>query len=333
MSSTKNEQRFSLESGPEHDALAEFRADVRSGLSANPKHLSCRFLYDERGSELFEEICRQPEYYPTRTEASILRGASKEIAERFETPPRLIELGSGSAEKTIYLIEALIETHGELLFEPIDISPTALEASAEGLLAEFPELEVRAIAAEYVEGLQRLSREDGAERSPWLVAWLGSSLGNFHRKDATAFMVELRNEMHPGDGLLLGIDARKEADVLEAAYDDAAGVTAAFMRNLFSRANRELGANFDPDAFDHRAVYNDDEGRVEMSLVSREDAQVRIEDLDLDVEFRAGEAIHMENSYKYSQSEVEALARDTGMTIAQQWADDRDRFRLVLLEL
>lgn len=338
MTSTRNQarltgqaKRFTLLGGQATDDDDEFAHDVRTGLEGTRKSLSCRFLYDERGSKLFEEICEQPEYYPTRVEAEILERIAPELAATFEEPPRLVELGSGSAEKTQHLIRALIERHGSLVFEPIDISRTALEDSAELLLEEFDDLEVRAIAAEYVPGLQLLAESDQEQRTPWLVAWLGSSIGNFHRADAVAFLRELRQELRPEDSLLIGFDMRKEPAVLEAAYDDAAGVTSAFIGNLLVRVNSEFDADFEPDRFRYRAHYNKDLGRVEMSLISTCAQQVKVPALNLEVAFDEGEVIHIENSHKYSESEIEELAAKSGLRVAQHWSDEQNRFRVVLL--
>jgi len=322
-----------LTAGPELDTRPEFLEDVRAGLCAERKRLSCRYLYDERGSKLFERICEQPEYYPTRLEAEILERIAPELAALFDEPPRLVELGSGSAEKTRLVIEALIARHGSLLFEPIDISRSALELSSQGLLEEFPELEVHAIASEYVAGLHALSEECEISPAPWLVAWLGSSIGNFHRTAAADFLRRLRNELRPADFLLVGVDMRKDASVLEAAYDDEAGVTRAFMKNLLLRMNRELGAEFDPDAFRYEATYDEELGRVEMHLLSERAQRVLITSLGLEVDFAAGEAVHLENSYKYSGEEIEALAKSAGFEVRRHWDDGEDRFREVLLAL
>ncbi len=332
MMSGSSEGRFTLIQGPEMDTNRAFRDDVRSGLLARSKRMSCRFLYDDRGSKLFEEICTQPEYYPTRVEASILERVAPKIVSTIDAPPHLIELGSGSAEKTRFLIEALIERHGSLVFEPIDISRAALEESAAGLLEQFPGLIVRAIAAEYITGLELLAQEAGSSESPRLVAWLGSSIGNFERRDAVTFLGALRQSLLPADRILLGIDLRKDAAVLNAAYDDAAGTTGRFIKNLLVRINRELGGNFDLECFRYQARYDEEQGAVEMSLICERPCQVMIPELGLDIHFTAGESIHMEDSYKYSATEIEALARDAGFLVQECWEDDRHYFREVLLE-
>ncbi|MFT7667611.1 MAG: L-histidine N-alpha-methyltransferase [Planctomycetota bacterium] len=328
-----NMERFSLTRGPSSDSRTDFEDDVRAGLTREVKELGCRHLYDERGSQLFDEICVQPEYYPTRVEAKILEQIAPKLARRFGKRPRLIELGAGSSTKTRFLIDALIREHSKLIFEPIDISPTAIEEGCAELLASFPDLEVRAIAAEYVTGLKLLAQAGDAREDPWLISWLGSSIGNFHRVDAASFLSELRKQLSPGDGLLVGIDMRKEKAVLEAAYDDAAGVTGLFMGNLLVRINAELGGEFDPEGFGYRAHYNEELGRVEMSLSSKHACKVAIRDLDLVVDFEVGEAIHMENSYKYSPLEIESLATMSGLRVAELWSDEQGRFSEVLFEL
>jgi dimethylhistidine N-methyltransferase len=306
--------------------------DVRRGLTSAPKFLSCRYLYDARGSALFERICAQPEYYPTRVEASIMRRSAPELAARFGSPPRLIELGSGSAEKTRFLIEALIARHGSVVFEPIDISRAALEQSARLLLADYPALEVRAVAAEYVPGLHLLSELEGRSEAPHLVVWLGSSIGNFDRPAAARFLAALGEELRPQDALLVGIDLRKDKAVLEAAYDDAAGVTAEFIKNILVRIDAELGGGFDPSRFRYRARYAEVPGRVEMSLESLDEVRVPVADLGLEVSLARGEEIHIENSYKYAPDEIATLAREAGLSPVAEWRDGRQRFCQVLLE-
>jgi len=331
MSALQEKERLSLHRGPERDVRRDLGEDVRAGLTSTPKWLSCRHLYDARGSELFDEICRQPEYYPTRSEAAILREIAGELAASFEVPPQLVELGSGSSEKTRALIEAMIERHGELTYEPIDISPSALEGSAKELLERYPELEVCAVADEYLSGLRTLANLPGRPEGPRLVAWLGSSIGNFHREDAARFLSVVRETLRSEDRLLIGFDLRKEAEVLEEAYDDDAGVTAAFMRNLLTRIDREFGSDLRPAEWRYRARYDEIRGRVEMSLETPLARTVRIPELDLTVEFEAGESVHLENSYKYSPAEIDALAEEAGLQALRHWSDPAGRFQEVLL--
>lgn len=308
--------------------LASFADDVRAGLTASPKRLSCRYFYDEAGSQLFEEICELPEYYLTRTERGILERCAGEIASLFPGDTALVELGSGSAVKTRLLIEAFLGRHGALRYIPIDISQSILEESSLALLGDYPGLEILGIAAEYRDGLRRLAAETGR---PKLVLWLGSNVGNLDRPEAAAFLLRVRETMTPRDRLLMGVDMRKDRATLEAAYDDARGVTARFNLNLLERINRELGGGFDLRAFRHRAVYNEEAGRIEMYLRSLREQRVRIEGLDLDLAFAAGEAVHTENSYKYSPAELRELAAAAGFRLERQWTDERGFFTENLL--
>ena len=243
----------------------------------------------------------------------------------------LVELGSGSAAKTRRLIAALLRRRGTLRYTPIDIARDALEESAGRLRDEFAALEVHALCGEYRDGLRRLDalrRTDGTGGldRPQLILWLGSSVGNFERPRAAAFLSQVRATMAPDDRLLVGFDLRKARAVLEPAYDDARGVTARFNKNLLDRINRELGGRFDLRAFDHRAVYDEDAGRIRMSLVSRRDQVAPIAALGLRVPLAAGEAIHTENSYKYSLAEIRALAEAAGLEVERQWLDEGRRF-------
>ena len=300
---------------------------MATGLQQNPKSLPCRYFYDEEGSQLFEAICTLPEYYLTRIERAILQERAAAIASLFCSNIALVELGSGSAAKTRILIEAFLCRQGALRYIPVDISRTILEESSPALLQDFPELEILAIAGEYQDGLEYLkTRSD----QPVLILWLGSNVGNFERSEAAAFLRRVRDTMSPQDRLLVGIDLRKDRAVLERAYDDAQGVTARFNLNILAHINRELGGHFDLENFHHRAVYNPEPGRIEMYLVSTNAQSIPIDHLDLEVEFAAGEAIHTENSYKYSRAEIQALASDAGLRLEQQFFDAHQRFSVNL---
>ena len=314
-----------IDDAPHEDSFA---AALVEGLAEVPRAIPCRFLYDEIGSKLFEEICELPEYYLTRAEREILCARAGEIAARFERDVALAELGSGSAAKTQLLIEAFLARHARLRYVPIDISKSMLEASSQALLERYPALEIRAVAAELGAGLSHLRRE---RARPKLVLWLGSSVGNLGRAEAAEFLARVRDAMAPSDALLLGIDLRKERGVLERAYDDAAGVTARFTLNLLERANRELDANFDVRAFAHRAVYREDEGRVEIAIESLRRQRVSIEALGLEIDLARGERIHAEDSFKYSLAEIDALAAASGTRVSDCWLDPAARFSLNLL--
>lgn len=320
--------RFTLIEAGRDRTREELREDVRSGLSRSPKRLSCRFFYDARGSRLFEEICALPEYYPFRAESEILRQNAAEIAARCGHPSDLVELGSGSGDKTRILIDALLGARGSLRYVSIDISKSALESSARALLPSRPGLRVVGIAGEYRAALAHLPpRKEG----PRLVLWLGSNIGNLERDAAAAFSRELRGRMEREDALLLGVDLRKDRSIVQPAYDDAQGVTARFNKNLLARINRELAADFDLDAFEHRARYLEDEGRIAVHLVSTRAQTVHIGELGMTVELAEGEGIHTENSIKYSHDEIAALARTAGMRIDATYHDSEKRFAEVVL--
>jgi dimethylhistidine N-methyltransferase len=246
----------------------------------------------------------------------------------------LIELGSGSAAKTRLLIDALLRRQERLRYVPVDISRSALEDSARALLAAYPALHIDAVAAEYQDGWRHLAGRDvltaGADASR-LLLWLGSNIGNLARGEAAAFLRRVRETMGPRDRLLVGIDLRKDPAVLQAAYDDARGVTARFNKNLLVRINRELGGRCNVDSFTHRAVYHEADGRITMELVSTHEQVVSIEALQLRLPFAAGEAIHTEDSYKYSDGEIRALASAGGFVLEYQWLDSGRRFADALL--
>ncbi len=320
--------RFSLVEDAAGRDVASFGEAVQTGLGRDPKRLPCRFLYDEAGSLLFEEICDLPEYYLTRAEREILVRRAAEIAALFAEPITLAELGSGSSSKTRLLIEAFLRQHGRLRYVPLDISRSILETSALALLERYGSLEIRAIASDYARGLRHVRAETQRRK---LIVWLGSTIGNLGRQEAAGFLGSVRQSLAPADRMLVGIDLRKDPAALEAAYDDAQGVTARFSLNLLERINRELGGRFDVKHFRHRAVYHEPEGRVAIEVVSTRAQSVRVEDLDLELEFAAGEAIHIEDSFKYSAQEIEALAGAAGLRVECRWHDPGGRFSLNLL--
>jgi dimethylhistidine N-methyltransferase len=305
-----------------------FAASVLAGLSAPARSLSCRWFYDRRGSELFERICELPEYYLTRTERAILSAHAAEIVAALPAEVTLVELGSGSSAKTRLLIEALLDRQASLQYCPVDISAEMLYYSVVDLLELFPRLSVHAIAAEYAEGLARV---DGNRGQPRLILFLGSTIGNFLPEEARAFLGSIRRVMAPDDRLLLGADLKKERAIIEPAYNDAAGVTAAFNKNLLVRINSELEGHFDPDAFLHHAPYREEHDRVEMWLVSGRAQEVRIGALDRSFRFAEGEAIHTESCHKYSEAQIAGLAADAGLAVTHRWHDPRRWFALSLL--
>jgi L-histidine Nalpha-methyltransferase len=313
-------------------ASDDFAEDVRSGLTAERKFLLPKYFYDSLGSQLFEAICLLPEYYLTRAESEIFARHSEEIVNESARGHHvtLVELGSGSATKTRRIIEALLQKQKRLRYVPVDISTAALESSAHALLQDFDALEVEAYAADYDSALPRLA-ENFQPDTRALVLFLGSNIGNFDREAAHAFLRRLRSVLRTGDTVLLGADLKKDPTVLEAAYDDALGVTAAFNLNLLSRINRELEADFRLRDFRHLAIYNEREGRIEMHLESLREQTIHINVLSLDVSFGAGERIHTENSYKYDLAELSTLANRTGFELTRTWLDAGERFSSNLL--
>jgi len=329
MTAPSRHERFTLLGLPAESRLAKFADDVGKGLTATPKQLPCCYFYDRLGSLLFEAICEVPEYYLTRAETAILQTQAEEIAALFSDATDLIELGSGSAAKTRLLIEAFLRRHPKQRYVPLDICRTVLEESSLDLLGTFPTLEILAIAAEYREGLKHLQT---LSAGPKLVLWLGSNIGNLERTAAAGFLAQIRQFLAPSDRLLIGIDLHKDRAALEAAYNDACGVTAAFNRNLLVRINRELGGQFDPRTFEHRALYNEELGRIEMHLVSDTPQKVTIERLGITVSLKAGEPIHTENCYKYSHKEIEALALAAGLCCEKVWLDPERQFAVTLFQ-
>jgi L-histidine Nalpha-methyltransferase len=300
------------------------RRDVFDGLQQKPKSLPPKWFYDEVGSDLFDQITRLPEYYPTRTEAAILRARAGAIAAATRADT-LVELGSGTSEKTRMLLDAL---HGQgtlQRFIPLDVDAGVLETAGGAILAEYPGIEVDAVCGDFEEHLPEIP--SGGTR---LLAFLGSTIGNLTPGPRTEFLATLAAVMQPGDSLLLGTDLVKDVGRLVRAYDDSAGVTAAFNRNVLAVVNRELDADFDLDAFAHVARWNAHEERIEMWLRSTKAQRVRIEALDLNVDFGAGEAMLTEVSCKFRRESVAAELAAAGLRSTQWWTDPNSDFGLSL---
>ncbi|HYZ52829.1 MAG TPA: L-histidine N(alpha)-methyltransferase [Streptosporangiaceae bacterium] len=303
------------------------RADARTGLTATPKFLPPKWFYDANGSALFEKITDLTEYYPTRAEREILRAAAPAIASSSRAGT-LVELGSGSSEKTRVLIDALRETGTLRSYVPVDVSEPALLAAASALLADYPGLEVRAVVSDFEQHLGLPPRD--ADGAPRLVAFLGSTIGNLLPPQRAAFLARIRASLSGDDALLLGTDLVKNPAVLVAAYDDAAGVTAAFNKNVLAVLNAELGADFDLDAFEHVAAWNAEEEWIEMRLRAAADQTVHLPAIGLTVRFAAREEMRTEVSAKFRRAGVEAELSAAGFTMRRWWTDRESRFGLSL---
>jgi L-histidine N-alpha-methyltransferase len=303
---------------------AQMATDVRAGLTATPKTLPPKYFYDARGSELFDEITRLPEYYPTRTERSILEAHVDDIA-RLTSAETLIELGSGTSEKTRLLLRALTGTGTLQRFVPFDVDPAVLEEASVAVAQEFAGLEVEPVVGDFERHLGELPR--GPHR---LLAFLGSTIGNLDPGQRATFLADVRETLQEGDAFLLGTDLVKDPARLEAAYDDAQGVTAAFNKNVLSVLDRELGADFKAEAFEHRAVWDAEREWIEMRLESTEAQRVHVAALDLDVAFEAGEQMRTEISAKFRREGVSQELAGAGLRVEQWWTDPADDFALSL---
>lgn len=302
-------------------ATSEFLADVIAGLSEKPPTLPCKYFYDARGAALFQKICELPEYYITRTEIDILDQHRHDIAAQLGPNLELIGLGTGAGTKTRILIEALEKP---AVYIPVDISEKQLRQSAALFHEIFPELEILPVCADYLQPVVLPTPRRKAARN--VVYFPGSTIGNFVPDEALQFLRRIENVCGPNGGLLIGVDLRKDRQLIEAAYNDSAGITAEFNLNLLIRANRELGADFDLKKWQHRAVYNETEGRIEMYLISAADQKVRIQDHQF--AFRAGEKILTEYSYKHSPETFSDLARHAGFSFEKLWTDKARLFGL-----
>ena len=318
-----NSSAFALDR-VEADERVEFRDAVLAGLSRTPRSIPPKFLYDARGSALFDAICELPEYYLTRTETGILRECVADIATLAGPHCALIEFGSGSSIKSRLLIEALSDLAA---YVPIDISRQHLDATAARLRADYPTLKVEPVCADYM-ALAELPPEVGEARRR-LGFFPGSTIGNLEPADAAAFLRRTRTLLGANGALVLGVDLKKDPRRLHEAYNDAAGVTAEFILNLLHRMNRELDANFDPTGFEHEAFYNAAEGRIEIYLKSLRPQVVMVAGRRF--AFAAGERLHSEYSYKYDDADIAARARSAGFTVARVWTDPARLFAVTYL--
>lgn len=306
------------------DLRSALERDVRSGLTRLPKQLPPKFFYDDRGSELFEEITRLEEYYPTRRERDLLRRCSDDIAAAADAEV-LLELGSGSSEKTGLLLDAMERTGRLTAYVPVDVSPGALRGALPQLTESRPGLVVRPVVADFEHHL-----EDLPTQGPRLVAFLGGTIGNFEPDERASFLASLAGTLGAGESLLLGLDLVKDPRRLVAAYDDAAGVTAAFNRNVLHVLNRELDADFDPDAFEHVAVWDEQHEWIEMRLRARRALAVRVDALGLDVHLEEGEEIRTEVSAKFRRDAVAAELERAGLSLRGWWTDHDADYALAL---
>lgn len=304
-----------------------FKADVEEGLTAKQKYLLPKYFYDERGSTLFDEICKLDEYYVARTETEILEKQSDEIIQANLNHKLLVELGSGSCEKTRYLLDAFFRKKEVLHYIPIDISDV-LVSSCQKLIQEYNNLKITGIISDYHASLDLLPTIDSNSK---LIVFLGTSIGNYTKVDALHLLTEIRKSMNPEDSLLIGFDMIKDEEVLTSAYNDAKGVTAMFNINVLTRINNELGGNFDISKFKHTSIFNPKENRIEMHLISLVNQGVEIKSIDKKFQFQKGESIHTENSYKFNDEIINNMSNAANLKVVNSWKDSLKYFSLCLL--
>jgi dimethylhistidine N-methyltransferase len=309
----------------EEHPTAEFRAAVLAGLAQRQKQIPSKFFYDAEGSRLFDQICLLPEYYPTRTETAILRANADGIADSLPAEAVLVEYGSGASIKIRILLDGLTRPSG---YVPIDISRDHLRDAARALAIDYPHLAIRPVCGDFA---LPLSLPRDMPSGPRVGFFPGSTIGNLHPADAVQLLARFAGHLGPGGWLLIGVDLKKDIRLLHAAYNDAAGITAAFNRNLLVRINRELNGNFDIDSFDHSAFWNVEAGRIEMHLVSAITQTARVAGRSFG--FAAGESIHTENSYKYTDDEFRRLAVKAGFQPVTVWSDGDRLFSVHLLSV
>jgi L-histidine N-alpha-methyltransferase len=308
------------------DSAEAMARDVREGLSASPKELSPKYFYDERGSLLFERITELDEYYPTRAERAILAARSAEIHAVAGTPGTLVELGSGSASKTRHLLSAMRDAGCLQTYAPVDISEEITHETARTLVEEYPGLEVRGLVCDFESDLERIH----SDCSPRLIAFLGGTIGNLYPGERREFLTRIAALFGPGDHLLLGTDLVKDTARLEAAYDDAAGVTAEFNKNVLQVLNRELGADFDLDAFEHVSRYDAREERMDIRLRSLVAQTVHLAELGMTIQFAAGEEMRTEISTKFTRERLEAVYTEAGLEMRGWFTDPAGDYALSL---
>ena len=305
---------------------SDIAGDIREGLTASQKFIPCKYFYDAHGSKLFEKICRLPEYYPTRTEMSILSGIAPELMKSF-VHKDLVEFGPGANWKICILLDAADRSNrATLRYIPVDISESALLKASQDLCKRYPELQVLVVVADFTSQLDVLP----AER-PAMFCFLGSTIGNFEEDECIEFLQSISKIMKPDDRLIVGFDMVKAREIIEAAYNDSLGITSEFNKNVLNVLNNRLNANFDPFLFDHLAFYNKDYDRIEMHLKAKCDISVNLKSIELEVEIERGETIHTENSRKFTKKSIEDMAGRAGLSIKNWYSDPDAWFSVVLM--
>ena len=302
--------------------------EVTNGLLGVPKTLPARYFYDHKGSQLFEQICQLPEYYPTRTEARILEQYAIEIVNQTKVD-ELVELGSGSSSKTRFLLDAYRRLNRILYYTPVDVSDSILKASAYNLLADYTNLKIDGKVATYTQALQHLKKSFLGRR---MIVFLGSSIGNFNDSECDRLIKQVTAALNPGDYFLLGIDLQKPLEILNAAYNDAHGVTAAFNLNMLQHLNHRFQGNFDLSLFKHQAIYNQIENQIEMYLISQQTQSVTLENLNLTIDLAEGEAILTEISRKFNLEQMRSYLGDRHLKLIQSYTDPQQWFGLLLCQ-
>jgi L-histidine Nalpha-methyltransferase len=314
--------------------ISEFAQDVREGLLSSKKKLKPIYLYDEIGSLLFERICLQEEYYPTRTERMILKDFSPDIVKmQNDNHISILELGSGSSDKTRILLESFLSKQKPLYYFPIDVSHSILYETIHKLSTDLSDLYIKGIASDYLEGIVKVRDYINSNHNlpnKKLILFLGSSIGNFEPDEVIDFLRIINTIMDKQDMLLIGFDLQKNAKTIEAAYNDSAGITAKFNLNLLTRINRELGGDFHVGDFEHLAFYNENKARMEMHLLSKLDQHVRIRGISETFFFKKNETIHTENSYKYTLRQISILAENSGFKVLKDFTDKKKWYDLAL---
>ncbi len=319
-------ERFEIVDCRAAGAYEEMKQEVLEGLSAKQKTLPCKYFYDSRGSMLFEQICRLPEYYQTRTELAILRKNARAIMKELKEGS-LIDLGSGANWKIRHLLDAADGLRRRIRYVPVDVCESTLIGATEELLCLYPDLSVCALVADFHRQTERIASAENK-----LITFFGGTIGNFRKEEMTAFLRKIASVMNRSDRLLAGIDMIKQKKLLEAAYNDSQGITAQFNKNILAVLNRELNAGFNLAAFEHLAFYNEESECIEMHLKASRDLFVEIGDLDIQVNMKKGETIFTETSRKFSRKKAEEMSAEAGLRISRWFADARKWFALVELK-